>query len=201
MDRPKGHDAGDDEAVEALIRQHGYDDFRWLDPRHIIVAEWVRMKCRFGCVEYGHNACCPPATPSVAECERFFREYRRAVVLHFAKRVDRPEDRHRWTRGVNLGLLKLERALFLAGHRKAFLLFMDSCCICEECAARVAPPRAGAERPTALREACKTARQARPAPEAMAVDVFATVGALGYPIQVLPDYEQEMNRYSFLMVD
>ncbi|HIJ41395.1 MAG TPA: hypothetical protein HPP90_10015 [Deltaproteobacteria bacterium] len=30
----------------------------------------MRMKCTFWCGEYGHNATCPPNTPSVAECER-----------------------------------------------------------------------------------------------------------------------------------
>lgn len=175
------------EQVERLIRDHGYQDFRWLDPREIVVAHWVRMKCQFGCAEYGHNACCPPATPAVEECARFFREYQRAVVLRFSTRVERPEERHAWTRAINLRLLKLERELFLAGHRKAFLLFMDSCGLCEECAAE--------------RTRCKTPRQARPAPEAMAVDVFSTVRPLGLPLEVLTDYGQEMNRYAFLLVD
>jgi hypothetical protein len=38
-------------------------------------------------------------------------------------------------------------------------------------------------------------------PEGLAVDVFSTVRKLGYPIQVLPDYKQTMNRYSFLMIE
>jgi hypothetical protein len=35
----------------------------------------------------------------------------------------------------------------------------------------------------------------------MAVDVFSTVRKIGYPIQVLSDYDQEMNRYAVLLVD
>jgi hypothetical protein len=41
----------------------------------------------------------------------------------------------------------------------------------------------------------------RPTPDALAVDVFSTVRKLGYPIEVLSDYDQEMNRYAFLLID
>jgi hypothetical protein len=35
----------------------------------------------------------------------------------------------------------------------------------------------------------------------MAVDVFATVRNLGYPIEVLTDPSDVMNRYAFLLVE
>jgi len=35
----------------------------------------------------------------------------------------------------------------------------------------------------------------------MAIDVFSTVRQVGYPIQVLSDYDQAMNRYAFLLVE
>jgi hypothetical protein len=35
----------------------------------------------------------------------------------------------------------------------------------------------------------------------MAVDVFATAHGCGYPIEVLSDYSQAMNRYAFLLVE
>jgi len=173
--------------LENLFLKHGYEDFKWLDPAEIVVSQWVRMKCLFGCQEYGQNACCPPNTPSVPECEQFFREYRSAVVFHFEKTVDKPEDRHAWTRSVNLELSRLEREVFTSGYERAFLLFMDSCEICEEC--------------TSDRELCKDPRKARPTPEAMAMDVYSTVRKLGYPIEVLSDYSKKMNRYAFLMVE
>ncbi len=175
------------QSLEGMFQKHGFTDFRWLEPKEVVVAQWVRMKCLYGCQEYGRTASCPPAVPSVVECERFFREYRRAVVFHFLKKVTRPEDRFAWTRKINLSLLKLERDVFLSGYEKAFLLFMDSCNICAECSGR--------------RETCKQPRMARPTPEAMAVDVFATVRKLGYPIEVLSRYDQPMNRYAFLLIE
>ncbi|HSB71057.1 MAG TPA: DUF2284 domain-containing protein [Candidatus Methylomirabilis sp.] len=174
-------------ALEALFAKHGYTDFRWIDPKDIVVAQWVRLKCMFGCSEFGQNATCPPNVPSVPESREFFNEYTRAAVFHFAKAVDAPEHRHEWSRGVNTALLALERDVFLAGHPKAFLLFMDSCGLCKDCAG--------------AREECKVPRSARPTPEAMAVDVFSTVGRIGYPIEVLPDYHQAMNRYAFLLIE
>lgn len=174
------------QAVEALCAAGGYTDYRWIDPADIIVAQWVRMKCLFGCGEYGRGGTCPPNTPTVAECERFFSEYGDAVVLHFEGRMARPEDRHAWSRNINAGLIKLERAVFLAGFERAFMLFMDSCGFCETCSGE--------------RAACKEPRLARPSPEAMAVDVYSTVRRCGLPIAVRTDYDQKMDRYAFLLV-
>jgi predicted metal-binding protein len=173
--------------LEALFHEHKFTDFRWIDPKDIVVAQWVRMKCRFGCNEYGKNACCPPNTPSIEECERFFREYRTAAIFHFTKAVDKPEDRHAWTRGINEALLKLEQTVFLAGRVKAFMLFMDSCALCAKC--------------VSSRAECKKPKLARPGLDAMGIDVFSTVLKAGYPIEVLSDYRQQMNRYALLLIE
>ncbi len=172
--------------LDTLFRAKGYADYKWIDPPKIIVSQWVRMKCMYGCGEYGKNACCPPNTPSVSECERFFHEYRDAVIFRFEKAVNKPEDRHSWSKKINIKLAKLEREVFLSGFERAFMLFMDSCGLCSDC--------------TAVREGCQQPRSARPSPEAMAVDVYSTVKQYGLPIAVRTDYDQEMNRYAFLMV-
>ena len=187
MKHPSAGKGSSREILEDLFEKHGHRDFRWIDPRRIVVSQWVRMKCMFGCKEFGKGGCCPPNTPSVSECQAFFRGYRKAVVFHFSKRVKKPEERHAWTRKVNLNLLKLEREIFLAGNYKAFLLFMDSCGLCEECPGR--------------REECQSPYSARPTPEALAVDVFTTVRRCGLPIEVVKDYDRPMNRYAILLID
>jgi predicted metal-binding protein len=173
--------------LENLFQEHGYSDFKWIDPKKIIVSQWVRMKCTFGCNEYGKSCCCPPNVPPVPECERFFHEYKTAAIFHFVKKVEQPEDRHEWSKEVNMKLLKLERAVFLSGFERAFLLFMDSCTICRNCKEK--------------KEECKNPQMSRPAPEALAVDVFSTVKLYGFPIEVRTGYSQEMNRYAFLMIE
>ena len=177
----------DQAALENIFRSHGFGDFKWFPPKDTVTAQWVRMKCLFGCPEYGKNGTCPPHTPSVEECTRFFQDYRRGVIFHFEKKVKNPEDRHDWTRDINARLSALERDVFLAGNVKAFLLFMDSCTICADCGGS--------------RDKCKNPKKARPTPEAMAVDVYSTVLRAGYPIEVLSDCEKAMNRYAFLLVD
>ncbi len=150
------------------------------------MAHWVRFKCMFGCSSYGRKGSCPPQVPSVEECRAFFNEYTEAVIFHFAKKVDRPEDRVSWSRKVSGELLRLEREVFWAGYYKAFMLFMDECRFCAEC--------------TGTRQSCINKEDSRPGPESLAVDVFSTVKSAGYPIEVLDSYDREMNRYAFLLV-
>jgi predicted metal-binding protein len=173
--------------LELIFNRHGYGDYKWIDSKSIVVSQWVRMKCIFGCKSYGKSGACPPKVPSVSECRAFFREFKTGVIFHFAKRVVKPEDRFAWTRKINLKLLELERDLFLSGYHKAFLLFMDSCNLCASC--------------TGGKGECKNPKLSRPTPEGMAVDVFATVRKIRFPIEVLSDYSQAMNRYAFLLVE
>ncbi len=177
----------DEKGFEAKFRDFGFTDLRWIDPQKIVLAQWVRMKCIYGCSYYGYLATCPPNVPTVAECERFIKEYSKCAVFHFEKRMDRPEDRHEWTKEVNQRLYELELHLFKSGYVKAFLLPMDGCELCKEC--------------TSKREECRHPEQARPTPDALGIDVYSTVRSIGYPIQVLSDYDQTMNRYAFLLIE
>ena len=104
-----------------------------------------------------------------------------------------PENQGEWDESLvtfgfrrSMELVKLERAVFIAGFERAFQLFMDSCCFCKDC--------------TGTRETCEQPRMARPAPEAMAVDVYTTVRRAGFTINVRSDYDQKMDRFAFLMV-
>jgi len=173
--------------IESIMRENGYDDFKWISGKDVVVSQWPRFKCIYGCSSYGQKGACPPSVPPVAECREFFREYEHIAVIHLQKKLGKPDDRKEWSRKINTRLLKLEKAAFLSGHQKAFLLFMDECRICEEC--------------PGTRNECKNLQLSRPCPEGLGVDVFATVRKLGFPIEVLTDYGQEMNRYSFLMIE
>jgi predicted metal-binding protein len=187
MERPSVRKRNSRRTLEEMFRKHGYEDYKWINPKSIVVAQWARMKCMFGCKNYGKCGTCPPNVPSVQESEGFFKGYKAGVVFRFTRKVDRPEDRFAWTRKVNSKLLKLEREVFLSGYYKAFLLFMDSCNLCASC--------------SGVRKKCKNPKLSRPTPESMAVDVFATVRKIDYPIDVLYDYSQEMNRYAFLLIE
>jgi predicted metal-binding protein len=178
----------DRQHLEDLFREHGFDDFRWIGGADIVVARWVRMKCIFGCDGYGQSVACPPNCPPVTECERFIHEYSQAVIFHFAKTVADEEERKKWCREVSGRLLEMERTVFLGGHHKAFMMPMSSSCPqCPEC---VGDP-----------QDCPHPGTARPTPEGLGVDLFATARSIGYPLEVLSDRSQEMNRYAILLVE
>ena len=73
----------DRQKIEELFFKHGFNDFKWINPKdQIVVSQWVRMKCIFGCLGYGQNASCPPNTLSVTDCEKFFHEYSIVLLSH-----------------------------------------------------------------------------------------------------------------------
>jgi len=113
--------------------------------------------------------------------------YDRVAVIHIPAEVG-GEELRAWKREINTKLLGLEREVFLAGFHKAIVLFAADCSLCpDDC---VPDPRN-----------CRHPRRSRPTPEALGVDVFGTVRKLGYPIEVLTDRSQLMNRYAFLLVE
>ena len=59
-------------SLETIFNEEGFNDFKWIAPEQIVVAQWVRMKCMFGCPNYGRKGACPPQILSVSDCERFF---------------------------------------------------------------------------------------------------------------------------------
>jgi predicted metal-binding protein len=173
--------------LEPVLQRHAFADFRWLDPADLVVAEWVRMKCRFGCPHYGRAAACPPNTPDLDGCRRFFAEYAHGLIFHFEVPALPDEARHAWSARTNRALVDLERDVFLAGYPKAFALFTDACHLCETCV----PERA----------ACKEPALARPSATGMSVDVFGSARRLGYSIEVLSGPSSPANYFAFLLVD
>jgi predicted metal-binding protein len=173
--------------IEQIIRDKGFEDFKWISPAGIKVSQWVRMKCMFGCSSYNANGTCPPNVPAVDDCRRFFQEFDHALILHFNKLLNDPADRREYCHEINKTLLKIEREVFIAGHRKAFVLFTDECHMCTDC--------------TGKRDDCKNKKDARPSPESLAIDVFETVRKYDFPIKVLKNYDEAMDRYSVLFVE
>jgi len=177
----------DKRGLNKLFDDYGYEKYTWIKARDIMISQWVRMKCMFGCGSYASNASCPPNTPSVDECRRFFGEYTDCVIFHFQKRIDDPKMYGEWSRKVNMKLLKLERDVFISGYKKAYLLFMDECRLCSECAG--------------TKIDCKKPKGARPSTEGMAMDVYSTVRKYDLPIEVLKDYGDQMNHYAFMLIE
>src|SRR5665647_793153 len=52
-----------------------------IDTSRIVTAEWVRMKCLYGCDDNGSYRTCPPNSPEPAYTRRLVDGFRRAVLL------------------------------------------------------------------------------------------------------------------------
>ena len=39
--------------IESIMRENGYDDFKWISGKDVVVCQWPRFKCMFGCSSYG----------------------------------------------------------------------------------------------------------------------------------------------------
>jgi predicted metal-binding protein len=173
--------------IEEMAGDHGFGDFKWINPKEIVTGRWVRTKCVYGCPSYGKKACCPPQVPSMDECRNLFNEYQKGLFFHLAKKLKDPKMRYPWTREINKKALAFERDVFLMGFHKAFIFVPSPCNICSECKSQ--------------KSECCNPSLARPTLESFCVDVFASARKFGYPIQVLKGYGEEMNRYGALLVE
>ena len=157
-----------------------------IDPASVFVAQWVRMKCLYGCDEPGVYKTCPPdGAPALDETRRLLTEYERGILLGVGPIVgDERSDGE--SRRINDAARALERELFLAGFHKTWTMGSGPCEICAACAQG---------------EPCPTPELARPSMESCGVDVFTTVRRAGWEIEVVRDREDEYRFFALVLVD
>jgi predicted metal-binding protein len=172
--------------IESLIGKQGFSDYKWINPKEIVVAHWVRIKCIFGCSDYGLGTC-PPNAPSVNECDSFFKEYDSGVIIRLSKFADKDHYPSDWSKEITNKLLDVERQIFLKGYQKVFLFNQTCCSLCKECPGN--------------RLDCKDKTRSRPSPESFAVDVYQTVRNAGLDINVVADNPSEINRIAILLIE
>jgi predicted metal-binding protein len=167
-------------------RELGADDAVPIGAADVVVAQWVRMKCLYGCDETGIRRTCPPGgAPSVDETRRVLDAFRNALLL----RVGPIEGREKSTAEslrINKTALALERELFLAGCHKALMFGAGPCERCDACVR-------GQE--------CPTPEKARPSMEACGIDVFSTVRAAGWTIHAVKDYAMPYSFFALVLID
>jgi len=158
----------------------GASEARLVPTRHVVTAEWVRLKCLYGCPGYGKRLCCPPYTPTPQTFSRVLGEYRQALVYSYqgGSRARR--------RKMQRGLAELERAAFLDGWYKAFALGAGPCRLCKEC-------------DTSRR--CRHPYEARPSMESCGIDVYATCRNAGIKLDVVTCPEDTPKYIHLLLID
>ncbi len=174
------------EKIESILKNQHFTDFKWINPKEIEVAHWVRVKCTFGCADYGLGTC-PPNTPSVTDCDSFFKEYESAIIIRLSKFADKNSYPSDWSKEMTSKLLDIEREIFLSGFQKVFLLNQTCCSLCQDCPGN--------------RINCKDKVRSRPSPESFAVDVYKTVRNAGLDINVVAQNPADMNRIAILLIE
>jgi predicted metal-binding protein len=170
-------------------KEYGLEDIIPFSTKGIVLAEWVHLKCRYGCNRYDTNWCCPPATPVLAEVQKIIDEYKEALLLVGTQRC--PEfycnERMKRTKQVRYwkGVVSLERLLFLKGYYKAFSLVGVTCALCKNCA---------------YPEKCLFPQEKRPTVESFSIDVIGTLNHIGIPSQVVHKRTDSFNYYSIILL-
>ncbi len=151
----------------------GAKDAKIISAKSIVTAEWVRLKCQFGCGRYGITLTCPPFSPTPERTRRMITYYEYGLLVHGDEYT-----------GIRSIVSTLEREIFLDGYYKAFGMGSGPCNLCEKCP-----------------EICRYTDKARPSMEACGIDVFSTVRANGLPIEVLKTDTCECNYYGVVLIE
>ena len=156
----------------------------------IVVAEWVRLKCHYGCSRYNTNWTCPPATPGPDKVRSILDEYKIALLLVGSKNcsdfyLNNGRKRISQVRCWK-GTISLERMLFLEGYYKAFSLVGECCALCKECA---------------YPEDCRFPQEKRPSVESFSIDVIGTLKNLGTTSTIATQTCDTYNYYGIILLE
>ncbi len=148
----------------------------------VIVADWVRLKCQYGCGGYGKRLSCPPYSPTPSETRKVMAGYGRAILMKFRSCQECGDQR-----AVNIHkfIAEMERDLFLSGYYAAFGMACGPCDLCTQCDLK----------------GCQEPGLARPSMEACGIDVYATAKKAGFKIEVLTRRDQIPRCFALVLVE
>ncbi len=184
-----------------------HPDIKLISTDLIVVSDWVRFKCRYGCRAYGRHLCCPPFAPTPEETRRVVSEYRYAVLARFEASPNLdflPEHTHHalWKSVTEMHktIYELERAALLSGYYKAFGMGAMPCTQCESC---VIEEKLARDETVFELDALKCRHKdiMRPSMEACGIDVFKTLDNAGYDPKVLKDYAERLELFGMVLLD
>ncbi len=160
--------------IIAAALKHGAKAAKIVAPSKITTGHWVRWKCSFGCSGYRTSLICPPYTPTPAQTREMLDQFKRGVWF---------ECKDGEAREIAVAL---ERELFLHGFYKAFGMGGGPCNMCKACA---------------FEEGCRHPERARPSPEGVGIDVYATARDHGFTINVVRDHTDPQHYYGLVLID
>ncbi len=148
----------------------GMTKARIISSENVVVKNWVRIKCQYGCGGYDKRLTCPPYSPTPEYTRKMVDEYSKVLLMQIE---DIPPEREmRLSRKLKSVVAKLEREIFLDGYYKAFGMTSGPCRLCRTCNTK---------------KPCKYPYEARPAMEACGIDVYQTVRNSGLRLDVVKE--------------
>jgi predicted metal-binding protein len=191
------------EALTGIAEERGAI-VKKIPPSAVVVADWVRFKCRFGCKGYGKHLGCPPYSPAPEETRRMVSEYQIGILARFdgvpghpdLGPEEIPDDFHQFfadlIRWVNGTIHLLEKTAFYDGFYKAFAFGAYPCIWCEHqhC---IAEEQSGPV-DESMRRLCRHMDLVRPSMEAAGMDVFATARNAGWKLSTIPCKDLEYGK-------
>jgi predicted metal-binding protein len=157
-----------------LAVELGAVDAKIIEANQIVVKNWVRWKCRFGCDHFGKSLMCPPHSPTPKETLALLKEYKFALLF-----------RRKSSNSKNIAI-ELERRIFLEGNPAALAITDGSCNLCEECNTEFGY--------------CFKPLEARPSMESCGISVFDTARNVGYKMEVLTSKSKKYLRYGLVLI-
>lgn len=159
---------------------------------NVIVDEKVRWKCQYPiCFGYNSSPCCPPHTPPVDECRRVIHSFRYGILVQMDAPVEDFTGEnwpskcggHFYANNVAVG--QIEAQANSMGYRQAVGFQAGPCILCGAVSGDYLERHdPSGNVPCAVLQGgtCVNFLKARPAMEAMAIDVIGTVLPLGWDV-------------------
>lgn len=171
-------------------QEHGISSVQPFSIDQLLVANWVNLKCRYGCKKFGTSWCCPPATPPPEEARQILSEYSSALLLSGRQQCAgfyRDNERKRIdTVRYWKSIVSIERMLFLEGYYKAFALVSGVCSLCRQCA---------------YPNACRFPQEKRPMIESFSIDVIGTLRNLGATSEPARKVSDEFDFHGIILLE
>jgi len=184
-----------------------HEDLKPISTDIIVVADWVRLKCQYGCKSYGNHLCCPPFAPKPQETKAVLSEYRQAALVRFEAKPDPKLQAKGPSRALggsvtrlHKTIFELERTAFLAGYYKAFGMSAMPCNLCESCIIDEMLKKDQAVFELDMLR-CRHKDIMRPSMEACGIDVFQTLKNAGYSPKVIKDYSAKVELFGLLLLE
>jgi len=190
------------EILEAELEKMAFKDgaciIKSINPNEVVVGNWVRLKCQYGCPSYGKKLSCPPYSPTPEETRKVLEEYSKAYLIGYSGSIFKEYGEEKVSevfpkalKRIRKSILELEKHAFLSGYYKSFTYgFCGPCTLCKECSAEDGGIT------------CKLPKDSRPSMEAAGMDVFKTVRNAGLELEVQIERNQDdLGMYTLLLLE